>query len=292
MINSDYQTAVSRIQHLAREEAGIVHDAGASHLLAHGARTSRATVLLHGTTNSPTQWLEFGGILFDLGHNVFIPRAPYHGLRSRRVSELARLEAEDLRAYANEAVDIGLGLGDELLLIGISGGGTIAAWAAQKRKEIGRTLLGVPFFGFYGLPERLSLQLMKLLGSLPDFRLERPGELRRPWAYRGQSTHGVVAYLSLAAAVLDGAREGAAPAGKAIFITTAKDKLANNGTTARLAKMWGRSGTEVVQFEFPRELDVAHNSADPAADPIKRRVFYQKMLALLDEQYRFPSSRE
>jgi pimeloyl-ACP methyl ester carboxylesterase len=223
-------------------------------------------------------------MLFDLGHNVFIPRAPYHGLRSLRVSELAQLTPSDLRTYANEAVDIGCGLGDELILIGISGGATIAAWTAQNRREIDCTLLGVPFFGFYGLPDRLSFQLMKLLGRLPDFALKRPGELRRPWAYRGQSTHGVVAYLSLAGDVLDGSRQGIVPAGKMIIITTSGDKLANNDTTARLAKLWLRSGVEVVQFDFARELQVAHNSVDPAADPLKRQLVNQKMLALLGER--------
>jgi len=281
---ASYQKAVSNFLRLAQEEAEIVHEAGASHLLQHGARTPRAYVLLHGTTNSPTQWLEFGRMLFDLGHNVLIPRAPYHGLRSRRVGELAQLTPSDLRSYTNEAVDIGCGLGDELALIGASGGATIATWAAQNRREIDRTLLVVPFFGFYGLPDRFSFQLMNLLGRLPDLALTRPGELRRPWAYRGQSSHGIVAYLSLAGDVLDGARQGIAPAGKMIIITTSGDKLANNGTTARLAKMWQHSGVEVVQYDFARDLQVAHNSVDPAADPLKRQLVYQKMLALLDEQ--------
>lgn len=279
-----YETAVSRFNHLAQEEAGRVHDAGASHLLVHGARTPRAFVLLHGTTNSPTQWLEFGRMLFDLRHNVFIPRAPYHGLRSRRAGELSLLTPSDLRSYAADAVDIGCGLGDELVLIGASGGATIAAWTAQNRHEIGRTLLVVPFFGFYGLPDRLSFQIMNLFGRLPNLTFTRPGEKRRPWAYRGQSTHGLVAYLALAEDVLEEARKGNAPAGKTIIITTSSDRLANNDTTARLATMWLRSGVEVVRYDFARELQVAHNSADPASDPLKRQQMYQKMLTLLDER--------
>ena len=47
---------------------------------------------------------------------------PYHGLQSHQVSELAQLTAQDLRAYADQAVDIAAGLGDEVVPVGLSGG--------------------------------------------------------------------------------------------------------------------------------------------------------------------------
>jgi carboxylesterase len=283
-LTAGYHTAVSRFDLISKQEAGIVHEAGQSLLMAHGARTPRAYVLLHGTTNSPANWLEFGRLLFDLGHNVFVPRAPYHGLRSRQARELAQLTPDDLRAHAHEVVDIGLGLGDELFLIGVSGGATIAAWAAQNRPEIRCALLGMPFFGLFVLPDGLSFQLMELLRRLPDFTLTKPTEPHRPWVYRGQSSHGAAAYYFLGCEVLDQARAGAAPAGEVIILTTAKDRLANNRTTAGLAEMWRRSGVVVVPYDFRRVLDVPHNSADPAADPIKRKLFYEKMLQLLGEK--------
>ena len=283
MTSADYQETIERFARLARQEAEIVHEAGASRLLAHGARTARAYVLLHGTTNSPAQWLEFASLLFDLGHNVYLPRAPYHGLRSRRVSELARLTAADLQSYALDAVAAGCGLGEELALIGVSGGATIAAWAAQNCPEINVTVLGMPFFNLYGLPERFSSPVRKLLGRLPDFALTRPGESHRSWVYRGQSTHGVAAYLALASDVTGKARGGAAPGGKIIILTTSRDRLANNGTTKRLAAAWRGLGAEVVQYHFPASANVPHNSADPAADPDSRRLFYQKIAALLEE---------
>ena len=280
---ADYETAIRRFARRNQAEAGIVHEAGASLLLAHGRKTPRSYVLLHGTTNSPFQWLEFARILFDLGHNVFVPRAPCHGLRSGQVKELAQLTQADLQAYAFDALDTGLALGDELIVIGISGGGTIAAWAAQKRFDNGRTLLAMPFVGLFGLPGTLSPLLQKLLGRLPDMTLTNLHEPRRAWVYHGQSTRGIAAYLGLALDVLQGAREDIVPGGEVVIMTTGSDRQVNNKLTSRLAESWRRSGAQVVQCDFPSDMDIAHNPADPAADPVKRELVYQKMLELLGE---------
>jgi pimeloyl-ACP methyl ester carboxylesterase len=278
-----YEIAVARFAEKSKEEAGLVHESGASRLLTHGRRTPRAYVLLHGTTNSPFQWLEFATILFELGHNVFVPRAPYHGLRSRQVRELARLTAADLQAYAHDALHTGLALGDELILVGISGGSTVAAWAALSRPDSGRTLLAMPFVGLFGLPANLSLPLQKLLGRLPNINLPNPREPRRAWVYRGQSTRGIAAYLSLAIDVLQGTRKGNMPDGQVIIITSGSDRQVNNKSTSLLAEEWRQSGVYVAQYEFPSDMNIAHNPADPAADPVKRELAYQKMLELLGE---------
>jgi pimeloyl-ACP methyl ester carboxylesterase len=278
-----YISAVAHFIDRSLEEAQIVHEAGASILLTHGHRTSCAYVLLHGTTNSPFQWLEFARILFDLGHNVFVPRAPHHGLRSRQVKELARLTAADLQAYAHDALHTGLALGDELILVGISGGSTVAAWAAQTRIDNGLTMLAMPFISPYGLPDKLSLPLSKVLGRLPNINLPNPREPRRAWVYRGQSTRGIAAYLSLAVEVMQSACKGDVPTGKVVILTTGSDRQVNNSSTNRLADVWRQSGVYVAQYEFPRGMNIAHNPADPAADPVKRELAYQKMLELLGE---------
>jgi hypothetical protein len=60
---ASYEQAIARYQQLERAEQGIVNDASGSVLLTHGEKTRRVYVLIHGTTNSPHQWLEFGRIL-------------------------------------------------------------------------------------------------------------------------------------------------------------------------------------------------------------------------------------
>ena len=278
-----YEEAVSDFGRLAEDEAPVVSDLGRSRLMHHGRRTARAYLLLHGTTNSPAQLLAFGGRLHALGHNVLIPRAPLHGLRSGHVSELGRLAPDALRGYGAGAARIGRGLGQELVLAGVSGGGTIAAWTALNEPQVRRTLLVAPFFALYGVPGGLSALFMRLLRRLPDRAFYRAGEAPRAWAYRGQSTRGIAAYDALAQEVRRRAGRGDAPAGEMLLLTTAADRVVNNAAIARVAAQWRGAGTAVRQYEFARALQIAHNTADPASDEQQRLLVYQKMLELLGE---------
>jgi hypothetical protein len=108
-----YTEAVSRFEALAEIEQTQCFPLGRSLLMAHGHQTPLAFVLIHGMTNSPHQFAEFGQLLWSQGHNVLIPRLPYHGLRSARLREMWPLRAEDLCAYSDEAVDLAAGLGEK-----------------------------------------------------------------------------------------------------------------------------------------------------------------------------------
>jgi pimeloyl-ACP methyl ester carboxylesterase len=281
-----YEEAVARFEQAQQAEQGIVNEASGSHLLVHGETTPRAYILVHGTTNSPLQWLELGETLHERGHNVLILRMPYHGLESHRVSELKRLSARELRAYADQAVDIADGLGEEVVVVGISGGGAVASWMAQNRPEVDRALALAPFFGVHGVPEFAGTLLMNAFSRLPNIVLDDPLEPRRDWVYRGEATRGVAAFLALGHSVLQGAREGTGPQGQMIVVTTARDNTANNQSTARLVDLWQRAGSRVVTFEFEPSLDIPHNSVDPAADAAKKQRVYEQMLSLLGEEDR------
>jgi carboxylesterase len=209
---------------------------------------------------------------------------PYHGLRSSRISELSCLRQEDLRAYADEAVDIGAGLGDEVVVAGISGGATIAAWAAANRAEVDRALLLAPFFGLKGLSAFANTLLMNLFGRLPNLNFYHRYELPREWVYRGQSSRGVAAFLGLARQVRQEAERGIVPTGRISVITTAADDTANNALTAGLLDKWREAGVPVTSYEFGPEQFVTHNSVDPAADEGKRRAVHDRILALLGER--------
>jgi pimeloyl-ACP methyl ester carboxylesterase len=281
-----YEEAVARFQQVQQGEQGIVNDLGHSRLPVHGAKTPRVYVMVHGTTNSPEQWQELGETLYARGHNVLILRMPYHGLESHRVNELKRLTAPDLRAYADQAVDIAAGLGDEIVVVGISGGGAVASWMAQNRPEVDRTLALAPFFGVNGVPAFAGTLLINAFSRLPNIVLDDPLEPRRDWVYRGEATRGVAAFLALGHNVMQSASRGNRPAGQMIVVTTARDNTANNHSTAKLVDRWRRAGAEVVTFEFEPSLDIPHNSVDPAADAAKKQLVYEELLKLLGEQDR------
>ena len=281
---ASYEEAVARFEQAKQAEQGLVNEVSGSHLLVHGDRTPRAYVLVHGTTNSPLQWLELGETLHEQGHNVLILRMPYHGLESHRVSELKRLSPQELRAYADQAVDIAAGLGNEVVAVGISGGGAVTAWMVQNRAEVDRALLLAPFFGVNGVPDFAGTLLMNAFSRLPNIVLDDPLEPRRDWVYRGEATRGVAAFLALGHNVRQAAGQGARPGGQVIVVTTAKDNTANNHSTAKLVERWQQSGADMIPFEFEPSLDIPHNSVDPAADAAKKQLVYEQMLKLLGEE--------
>ena len=282
--SEDYDDALHRFEKIQQNEQSIVNDAGGSQIMSHGHKTDRVYVLVHGITNSPLQFVELGEMLFDSGANVLIMRMPYHGLKSHQASELKQLKAKDLRGYSDETLDIAVGLGDAVDVIGISGGGTVTAWIAQNRSEVERAVLLSPFFGIASIPHFVDTFLMNLLDRIPNIVFDNPLEPQRDWVYRGEATRGVAAFLMLGKAVFKQAESAEAAAGDIYFLTTAKDDTADNSYSAELAEIWAESGANVNQYEFEASMNIPHNSIDPATDAEIKRAVYQKILEWLGEE--------
>lgn len=280
----DYETAVARYAALTAEEAAICFPKGRSLLLDHGRRTPCAYVLIHGMTNSPHQFEEFGRLLWERGHNVVIPRLPYHGLHSRRLRELWGLRAEDLRDYADTAVDLAAGLGEEVIVIGVSAGAAVAAWPAQNRPEVRQAVLIAPFLGVYKLPRVVTFLLANACTRLPSIDLRKRKEPERDWVYRGQTTRSLAETIRLGRAVFRQASAVPPAAGRILILTTPGDVQVDNTVTDRLAALWRRGGAEVTQHEFDPALAMPHNPIDLSAEPDKRAVAYGHMRRFLGEE--------
>ncbi|MDG4810638.1 alpha/beta hydrolase [Micromonospora sp. WMMD1120] len=116
-----------------------------SRLLNHGFPTERVVLLLHGYTVAPDQHEDLAQEFFDRGYNVWVPRAPRHGTVDRRAHH--RVEVGALTTYAEEALRVAAGLGDEVGVVGISGGAVLATWLAQLPGTVVRRLVLLsPFF--------------------------------------------------------------------------------------------------------------------------------------------------
>jgi len=137
---ADYAASAGRIRAVIDSEQGEVCDVCGTIFLTHGHKTGKAVVLIHGLTSSPRQFKEIGEDLYADGYNVLIARMPYHGLKSHTVAELGNLHATDLTEFADQTVDMAAGLGDELTVAGLSGGGTITGWIAQNRSDVDKAV--------------------------------------------------------------------------------------------------------------------------------------------------------
>lgn len=237
-------------------------------LLDHGARAPRAVVLLHGLTNCPEQFRVLGERLHAGGANVYVPRLPEHGLADRMTTALGRLRASALTAATDEAVDVARGLGDSVIVVGLSIGGTMAAWAAQERADVTRAVPLAPLLGA-GPAARVPTGVAMRLGlALPngfiwwDPRLKRdlPGPRH---VYPRFSTRSVAETMRLGAAVLAAARHAPPRAGEVVMVTVGGDRAVDGGAIERLVRSWRGHGARVRTYAFPAALGLNHDIVDP-----------------------------
>ncbi len=276
-----YEEAVARFDAIIADEQGKLCDTCESRLLTHGERTQRVAVLIHGLTNSPRQFVEMGEELYGQGYNVLILRMPYHGLESMDVGELSRLTAEDLVVYADEAVDIAVGLGDEVTVAGISGGGTVCGWIAQNRGDVDRVVLVAPFLGIYRLPSPLDYMFINLFSRSPDFDFISSSEAASDHIYQGESTHGVSQFLLLGRATRSQAVDSP-PAVKDIsVITNENDRQVSNKLTDELVDSWRESGTDVTGYSFDISLGLPHDVIDMVNVREKSAITYPVVIGFI-----------
>src|SRR5437867_407773 len=149
---ASYNAAVARIVATQANEGRIVAPGGGTILLAHGHRTPRVVVFFHGLTDSPLQFLSFAQQLFEAGDNVYLPRLPHHAELAGNVRTMGLLKAHELRDVGDAAIDVARGLGDTVIVAGLSAGGTVAAWTAQYRPEVQRAVLIAPALAMTKVP--------------------------------------------------------------------------------------------------------------------------------------------
>src|SRR5439155_26451051 len=83
--------------------------------------------------------------------------------------EIGRARAEDLASFTDHVVDLAAGLGDSLIVAGLSTSGVLAAWAAQRRPEVRHAVVIAPLFAPAGAPAAWTVPITRLFLWLPDF---------------------------------------------------------------------------------------------------------------------------
>src|SRR5262249_2263758 len=107
---ASYEDAVQRVQATQAQEGADYNPRCRAHLMTAGQKTARFIGFIHGYTNCPNQFVPLGKQFYDLGYNVLLIPMPYHGLADLMNTELSKLTAEEMAAYADELVDISRGL--------------------------------------------------------------------------------------------------------------------------------------------------------------------------------------
>jgi pimeloyl-ACP methyl ester carboxylesterase len=280
-----YAEAVQRVEILRAQEPPDMNPVCQLQLLTHEKKVDRAIILVHGYTNCPQQFRELGQHFFDLGYNVLIAPLPHHGLADRMTEAHAQLTAEELAAYADETVDIAQGLGEQVIMMGISAGGVTTAWAAQNRSDLDLAVIISPAFGFKQIPTPLTAAAMNIYAFLPDsFEWWDPvlqADAPPPHAYPRYSKHALVQALRLGFATQADARRLPPAAKKMVVVFNANDNSINNALTMDVVKFWQAHGANLTTYEFETSLKLGHDIIDPTQPDQKIDIVYPRLIDLV-----------
>ena len=276
---TDYDAAIARARLFERGDS-MATTTGRSMLRVHGHRTPRAFVLFHGLTNSPYQFRDLADSLYSAGDNVFVPRLPWHALPGGTQRELARLTTTALRGVADTSVDIASGLGDTVIVFGLSLGGTVAAWVAQFR-SVDRVVIVAPALGVSHVTAALETPLMNLGLRLPNYSHDDPPDPQRPDRMPGWCSRGIAQMMALGLAARRGASARAPRTNAIRMLVNAHDETVNRTLIDDLVASWRAKGVSVETYELPDTLRLPHDVVDPTEHGAKPSVTEPVILDLL-----------
>lgn len=259
----DYTAAVRRITALQTQEDSVVAPGGGSILLTHGHQTPRVVVLFHGLTDSPLQYFPFAQRLFAEGDNVFVPRLPHHAERGGRVAAMGKLTAQELRDLGDASVDAARGLGDTVIVSGLSAGGTVAAWVGQYRTDVQRVVVVAPALEVTHVPSLLNGAVLRIALRVPNVSRASPRDSTEPDREPGWATHAVAQTLKLGVAVRRAAAEHPPAVRELTVLLNAYDRTISNGAAIDLARRWQSRGAVTHIYELPDSLRLPHDVIDP-----------------------------
>ncbi len=283
-----YDEAIARFAAIEAAEADLPLDPRChSALLTHGAKTARVVVFIHGLTNCPKQGDVLAAQLFALGYNVYLPRIPGHGNADRLTLALVGLKAEDLAASADAALDLALGLGDDVVVMGISAGGSMTAWLAQTRSEVDRAIVIAPYLGPVFLAPWQVRPATNLARLAPNqMRWWNPDDplaaTAMDYAYPRYSTRAVAEVMRFGLVIADLARhEPPAAASIAAMINDA-DEAASNPLTLGILEAWRDHGRAVDLMTIPASRGLQHDVIDPRQPDADIAYIYPLLTTMID----------
>ncbi len=146
---ADYAQALIQKTRDREDALGLRDEASRSRFLLQLQPTAKVIVFFHGFTASPEQFAPIGNAFFQSGYNVLIPLLPGHGQAGDWNDEAPPPLPENpfiYQEFGQNWLTYAQSLGDRVVLGGLSGGSTLAAWLALTYpQQIDRVLLFAPY---------------------------------------------------------------------------------------------------------------------------------------------------
>jgi esterase/lipase len=283
-----YEAAVAEAHRAQDALTGLHAPAARPVLLDHGRRTPVAVAWFHGYTNCPRQFEELGRRCHEQGWNVWIPLAPHHGLADRMSDATSLLRVGELMDWADRAVDLARGLGERVVVGGLSMGGVVAAVLGLRRADVSLALPIAPLLSPLPGPVSLNRAAAAVLRILPDRMVRWDPQAKQALAgpthaYFRYSMHGIAEILRLGFAFFDAVRHlDPASAAFRFVLNEGDEALRNTGAEAVLAGWKRRGVANADAVRIGAELGLRHDFIDPAQPYAKTDVAYPILLEAIE----------
>lgn len=288
---SGYEDALSRWSAIEATDDGTTEPLDPrcrSYALLHGRRVETAVVLIHGYTNCPYGMKRLATALHERGWNVVVPRLPHHGYADKLTEANGLLTSEDLVETADRAVDVAVGLGDRVVVGGLSAGGVTAAWIAQNRPDVDRVVALAPLANLRPLPGWFTPQVVNAVLTAPDIETwwdsQKQAAIPPDYGYPKLSTHAVASLIRLGMATLEQARRTEPGANSIVLTTNVNDGAVNPQTVTDLVDAWRVKGMDAKIYEWPPDWRLSHNMVDDVENADRFDDVYPVLMQLFGGQ--------
>lgn len=252
-----YKLATAAIlEQVKQEEAALPlrNSQCASKFFFHAHRTRTVCLFFHGFTAGSYQFEPLGQACFEAGCNVLIPRLPGHGQAgnwNRHQPPPLPTGAQVYHHAVAEWLGIAKMLGDEVVVGGLSTGGTLAAWAALTYPQlVDRALLFAPFFGHRFKP------VDGLIRALPIyfewFNKDAPGN----FGYKGFQMPALRLFLEMSDKVFNSVKQQ--PMSPVLVVSSASDRVTNRQKHKQLFQAVVQQQPQSCYHCFEKRYKIRH----------------------------------
>jgi esterase/lipase len=217
--------------------------------------TGKVCLFFHGFTAAPYQFRAIAQTFFQAGYSVLAPLSPGHGLAgdwNKTNPPPLPTDPETYKAFAKEWLKNAKNFGNEIVVGGLSGGGSLAGWLAIERaSEIQRALLFAPYLSNSNL-------IIDLLIQKFDFYSEwtsNPLETERI-GYKGFQTAAINVLRTIGQELLQRAKTSTTP--PMFIVSTEMDTAANNPDHLDLYNAICQRQPLSWYYCFDRSLNIPH----------------------------------
>lgn len=283
-----FQEAARVIKAMQDHEGDWIHPISHTRFFTKGKPTKTAILFFHGYTSSPQQYAPLGERCHKKGWNVFIPRVPHHGHKTRIDESTRKLTLDELVEFANSSLDLALALGEKVIVSGLSMGGILAAYLAQTRPEISKAVVVSPAMGYRVVPNFLLPLIMKFTMLRPDYMRWWNAETKESdpgpeYTYAWFSAHGLAHINNLGFRTMKLARSSAPLTNHIWMVVNDNDESVDNTNAKQLLASWQKTKPDAVQFyEFPKEMGLVHDLISVEQPKQQVDVVYPKLMEIFE----------